>query len=304
MLWICYTLILNSWKFLFLVMVWNSVKTTILLAGLAGVFIGMGRMFGGQTGMFIGLGLALVLNFSAFWFSDKVVLKMHNAKEVYSGELFELVADLARRAKMPMPKVFLIEAASPNAFATGRSPKHASVACTRSLMDLLSFEELQGVMAHELSHVKNRDTLIQTIAVTIASAVAFVAEMMQWMAIFGLGGSSEEGNDSGSIVGMIALMILAPLVASLIQLAISRQREFMADRGAARILRTGIPLISALEKLEVAASSGFKTDVVRSSVSSLYIVNPFRSSSLAALFSTHPKTSDRVAVLRKLKFNR
>ena len=227
-------------------MIGNTIKTTLLLGALAGLFIGLGSVFGGKTGMIIGLSIALALNFSAFWFSDKVVLKMHKAKQVTSGNYFEMVCDLARRNKMPIPKVFIINMSTPNAFATGRSPKHASVACSQSLMDILTHEELSAVMAHELTHVKNRDTLIQTIAVTIASAVAFVAEMLQWAAIFGLGGNSEEGNDSGSIIGMIAIMILAPLIASIIQLAISRQREFMADRGAAKLMRSGMPLITAL----------------------------------------------------------
>lgn len=284
-------------------MIGNTIKTTMLLTGLATIFIAMGGMFGGSTGMIIGLTIALVMNFSAFWFSDKVVLKMHNAKEVKSGNFFELVSDLARRAKMPMPKVFIIQADSPNAFATGRSPTHASVACTKSLMDILSHEELQGVMAHELSHVKNRDTLIQTIAVTIASAISFVAQMLQWMAIFGLGGDSEDGNETGSIVGMIAIMILAPLIASIIQLAISRQREFIADRGAAKIMKTGMPLISALQKLEL-ASTGVKASVSRSSISSLYIINPFKATMISGLFSTHPTTKKRVAELKKYRPHR
>lgn len=284
-------------------MLGNRIKTTLLLAGLAGVFLGLGKFFGGNMGMAIGLAIALLINFSAYWFSDKVVLKMHKAREVKSGDFFELVADLARRAKMPMPKVFIIDAASPNAFATGRSPKHASVAATQSLMNILSREELQGVMAHELSHVKHRDTLIQTIAVSIASAVAFVAEMMQWMAIFGLGGNNEEGNDTGSLVGMIAIMILAPLIASIIQLAISRQREFMADRGAAQIMKTGMPLITALQKLEMAAT-GARTDVGHSAVSSMYIVNPFKGSAVAQLFSTHPPTEKRIAKLKAFRPHR
>jgi heat shock protein HtpX len=281
-------------------MIGNTIKTTILLSTLAALFIGLGATFGGKIGMIIGLTIALALNFSAFWFSDKVVLKMHKAKQVTSGNYFEMVCDLARRNKMPIPKVFIINMSTPNAFATGRSPKHASVACSQSLMDILTHEELSAVMAHELTHVKNRDTLIQTIAVTIASAVAFVAEMLQWMAIFGIGGNNEEGNDTGSIVGMIAIMILAPLIASIIQLAISRQREFMADRGAAKLMRSGMPLITALQKLEL-ASTGAKTDIGHSAVSSLYIINPFKASAIAQLFSTHPSTAKRVAALKKYR---
>jgi heat shock protein HtpX len=281
-------------------MIGNRIKTTLLLSTLAALFIGLGSVFGGKTGMIIGLAIALALNFSAFWFSDKVVLKMHKAREVKSGNYYEMVCDLARRNKMPIPKVFIIDMPTPNAFATGRSPKHASVACSQSLMNILTHEELSAVMAHELTHVKNRDTLIQTIAVTIASAVAFVAEMLQWAAIFGIGGNNEDGNDSGSLIGMIAIMILAPIIASIIQLAISRQREFMADRGAARLMRSGMPLITALQKLEL-ASTGAKTDVGRSAVSSLYIINPFKASAVAQLFSTHPSTEKRVAALKKYR---
>ena len=279
----------------------NTIKTTILLGALAGVFIGTGKFAGGNTGMVIGLVLALAINFGSFWFSDKIVLKMHNAKQVKSGDYFELVCDLARRNKMPIPKVFIIESASPNAFATGRSPAHASVACSQSLMNILTREELQGVMAHELSHVKNRDTLIQTIAVTFASAISFIAQMMQWAAIFGMGSNSDDGNDTGSIVGMIAIMILAPLIAMLIQMAISRQREFIADRGAAKLMGTGMPLINALQKLELAASSGVKSNITKESVSSLYIINPFRASAVSAWFSTHPKTEARIAALKRYK---
>lgn len=282
------------------IMLGNTIKTTILLSGLAGLFIGMGRILGGSSGMIIGLIIALVMNFGAFWFSDKLVLKMHNAREVKSGKYFELVADLARLAKMHMPKVFIIESDSPNAFATGRSPSHASVACSKSLIDILSHEELQAVMAHELSHVKNRDTLIQTIAVTIASAISFVATMLQWAMIFGIGGDSDDGNEGGSIVGMIAIMILAPIIATIIQMAISRQREFIADRGAAKLMHSGMPLVSALQKLEL-STSGVRSNISKESVSSLYIINPFRASAVAAWFSTHPSTEARVAALKKYK---
>lgn len=282
-------------------MITNTIKTTILLASMAGLFIGLGLFFGGTTGMIIGFVISMAINFGSFYFSDKIVLKMHNAKEVKSGKFYDLVKELAQKAHLPMPKTYIIEAASPNAFATGRSPNHAAVACTQSLMNILSEEELKAVMAHELSHVKHRDTLIQTIAVGIASAVAIVAEMLQWAAIFGLGGNDEESGGAGSWVGMIAIMILAPIIATIIQLAISRQREFMADAGAAKLMKSGMPLINALMKLETAAT-GARAGAMKNSVSSLYIINPFKGSAVAALFSTHPSTQERVKRLKKLKF--
>lgn len=281
-------------------MIKNTIKTTFLLATMAGLFIGIGLLFGGHTGMIIGFVIAMVLNFGSFWFSDKIVLKMHNAKEVKSGHFHDLVKDLAQRAKLPIPKTYIINSDSPNAFATGRSPSNAAVACSKSLINILSEEELKGVMAHELSHVKHRDTLIQTIAVAFASAIAIIAEMIQWAAIFGLGGNDEEESGVGSWVGMIAIMILAPLIATIIQLAISRQREFLADEGAAKLIKSGIPLATALTKLE-SASVGVKSGAMKNSVSSLYIINPFRSSMIGALFSTHPSTEERIKRLKNLK---
>ncbi len=281
-------------------MIKNTIKTTLLLASIAGLFIGIGLFFGGRTGMLIGFTIAIMINFFSYWYSDKIVLKMHNAREVKSGYFYDLVRDLAQQARLPIPKTYIIETPSPNAFATGRSPKYAAVAASSSLINLLSEEELKGVMAHELSHIKHRDTLIQTIAVTFASAIAMIAEMIQWSLIFGLGGNSDE-DGAGSWFGMIAIMILAPLIATIIQLAISRQREYLADEGAAKMIKSGIPLANALMKLESFAT-GTKTDIVHSPTSSLYIINPFKMSSIAALFSTHPSTEDRIKRLKKLKF--
>jgi len=282
-------------------MIGNRIKTTILLASLAGLFMGFGYLIGSKTGLIIGFVIAMAINFGSYWFSDKIVLKMYNAKEVDSShKLYIIVQDLARIAKIPIPKVYIITAPSPNAFATGRSPKHAAVAATESLFQLLSDEEVKGVMAHELSHVKHRDTLVQTIAVGIASAIAMVAEMLQWMAIFGFG--NDEDNGIGGIVGLIALAILTPIIATLIQLAISRQREYMADVGAAKIMRTPMPLIHALNKLNSVARG--KSSPISSTTESLFIVNPFKSNSVFKLFSTHPSTEDRVKALKKLKINR
>lgn len=284
-------------------MIWNSIKTTMLLAGLAGLFMGFGYLIGSTIGLIIGFAIAMAINFGSYWFSDKIVLKMHKAKEVSKDhKLYQMVEELARKAKIPMPKVYIIQAPSPNAFATGRSPKHAAVAATESLMSILTEEELKGVMAHELSHVKHRDTLIQTIAVAIASAIAMVAEMFQWMAIFGFGGNDDDGMPG--LIGLIALAILTPIIATIIQLAISRQREYMADAGAVRLMRTPMPLINALQKLESAATHTKKPHASAAPAESLYIVNPFRKSALFKLFSTHPQTKDRVAAMKKVKIVR
>lgn len=276
-------------------MIANSIKTVILLAALAGITIGIGALFG-TTGILIGLALALIINVGSFWFSDKIVLKMHNAKEVKSGRLFDITKELARIAKLPMPKVYEIQAPYPNAFATGRSPKKAAVAATHQLMNIMNDEELKGVMAHELSHIKHRDTLIQTIAVGIATGIAFIAEMFQWMAIFGFG---DEDNGFGGLIGILALAIIAPIVATIIQLAISRQREFMADKGAALITKNPHGLISALEKLERGHVTA-KTPTSQT-MASMYIYNPFKNMGLVSLFSTHPPTNKRIQALKKIK---
>ena len=282
-------------------MIANSLKTTFFLTLLAVLFIGIGSAFGGTIGMIIGFGLALLMNGGSFWFSDKIVLKMHKAKEApKDSQLYKIVEELAHKAKLPMPKVYYIQSSSPNAFATGRSPKHAAVAATESLLSILSEDEAKGVMAHELTHVKNRDTLIQAIAVTIASSIAFIAEMLQWAAIFGLGGDDE---GAGSLVGTIAIAILAPIIAMVIQFAISRQREFMADAGAVKLMRTPMPLINALQKLE-AAAKGHHPKNTRASMESLYIVNPFRGLGLMKLFSTHPPTQARIDAMKKVKYTK
>lgn len=277
-------------------MIVNTLKTVILLAALAGICIGIGALFG-TTGLIIGVALALLINVGSFWFSDKIVLRMHNAKEVTSGRLYDITKKLAQRAKLPMPKVYEIEAPYPNAFATGRSPKKAAVAATKQLMNGMNDEELEGVMAHELSHIKHRDTLIQTIAVGIATAIAFVAEMFQWMAIFGFG--SDEDDGYGSLIGVLALAIIAPIVATIIQLAISRQREYMADKGAALITKNPHGLISALQRLEKISRK--PQNPTSQAMASMYIYNPFKGSGLASLFSTHPPTEKRIAALKQIR---
>ncbi len=279
----------------------NRLKTTVLLASLAGLFMGFGYLLGSNVGLMIGFVIAMAINFGSYWFSDKIVLKMYNAKEVSKDhKLYKMVEELARLAKMPMPKVYIISAPSPNAFATGRSPKHAAVAATESLLHLLTDEEAKAVMAHELTHVKNRDTLIQTIAVGIASAIGMVAQMLQWMAIFGFG----RDNNYGGIIGVIALAILTPLIATIIQLAISRQREYMADAGAVQLMKTPMPLISALQKLEASVRPQRNTSAAAAPTESLFIVNPFKGSSVFKLFSTHPTTESRIAAMKRVKIKR
>lgn len=280
-------------------MIINQIKTTLFLGGLVGLFIGIGYLIGNTTGMIIGFAIAMAMNFGMYWYSDKMVLKMHKAKEVSSShKLYQVTDELRKKMNLPMPKVYIIETPTPNAFATGRSPKKAAVAASESLIEMLTTDELKGVMAHELSHVKHRDTLIQTIAVGFAGAIAIVAEILQWGIIFGFGGN-EEGQGLGSIVGAIAIIILTPIIATAIQLAISRQREFMADAGAAKVMKSGQPLIEALKKLESAASKPHKTRASRTPNESLYIVNPFKGSAIAGLFSTHPPTEKRVEALQK-----
>lgn len=284
-------------------MIMNKLKTTILLAALAGLFMGFGYLIGSTGGLIIGLIIAMAINFGSFWFSDKIVLKMYKAKEVKKDhKLYIIVKELAHKAKLPMPKVYTITAPSPNAFATGRSPKHAAVAATESLLQILTEEEVKGVMAHELSHVKHRDTLIQTIAVGIAMAIAFAAEMLQWAAIFGFG-RGEDDNGIGGIVGVIALAILTPIIATIIQLAISRQREYLADAGAVKIMKSPQPLINALQKLEHAAKNPRHMHATSAPTESLFIVNPFKGSGIVKLFSTHPSTKDRIVAMKKVKVN-
>jgi len=285
-------------------MIGNRIKTTILLASLAGLFMGFGYLIGSNTGLIIGFAIVMAMNLGSFWFSDKIVLKMYRAKPVSKNHrLYIIIHDLARIAKMPMPKVYTITAPSPNAFATGRSPKHAAVAATESLLSHLSDEEIKGVMAHELSHIKHRDTLIQTIAVGIATAIAFAAQMLQWAVIFGMG-RGDEDNGVGGLAGMIALMILTPIIATIIQLAISRQREYLADASAVKMTRTPMPLINALQKLEHFAQGAREPNAVSAPTESLFIINPFRGSSLFKLFSTHPATKDRIAAMKRVKVHR
>jgi heat shock protein HtpX len=282
----------------------NVLKTGFLLAVLTCLVVLVGQAIGGQQGMLIALVMALVMNFVSYWFSDKMVLAMYRAQpvdEAAAPELYSMVRGLATRAQVPMPKVYIIPTDTPNAFATGRNPEHAAVAVTEGIMRILNREELEGVIAHELSHVKNRDTLIMTIAATMAGAITYLAHMAQFAAIFG-GSRRDSDERGGGVFGALALAILAPIAAMLVQLAISRAREFHADATGARIAGKPFGLASALEKLDQ-ASKALPMDATPATAH-LFIVNPLSGSMLRSLFSTHPSTEERVARLRALALTR
>jgi len=278
----------------------NTVKTALLLGALTGLLMLIGGLIGGRGGVYIAFIFAMILNFGSYWFSDKIVLKMYHAQEVSESsarDLFNIVRNLALKAQLPMPRVYIIPEETPNAFATGRNEKHAVVAVTEGIMKILNKEELEGVIAHELSHIKNRDMLIGSIAATLAGAIVMLAHMAQWGAIFGGGRSSDD--DGGGIIGLIAMAILAPIAAALIQMAISRSREYWADASGAGITKNPYGLASALEKL-TKASQIIPLDA-KPSTAHLFIVNPLSGKSLMNLFSTHPPLADRIARLRSMK---
>jgi heat shock protein HtpX len=284
----------------------NTLKTTILLSTLTGLLMLVGRALGGTGGMFIAFMFAILMNGGAYWFSDRLALRMAGAREVSPSEapdLHRLVADLARRAELPMPRVFLVDTEAPNAFATGRNPAHGVVAVTTGIMGILDRDELAAVIAHELGHIKNRDTLISSVAATVAGAITMIANMAQWALLFGgLGGSDDEEGGMAGVFGGIIMIILAPLAATLIQLAISRAREFGADAAAARICGDPVALASALRKLEQWSTR--RPMAVDPATAHLYIVNPFHGNAIASLFRTHPPTEQRIARLEQLALGR
>jgi heat shock protein HtpX len=278
----------------------NTIKTTLLLGGLTGLLMLIGGYFGGQQGMMIAFIVALVMNFGSYWFSDKIVLRMYRAQEVTQNqapELFTLVRNLTLQASLPMPKVYVIPEDTPNAFATGRDENHAVVAVTEGILRILNREELAGVIAHELAHIKNKDMLISSIAATLAGAIVMLANMAQWAAIFG-GGDRDRDDEGGGIVGLIAMAILAPLAATIIQMAISRSREYLADAGGAKISGKPYGLAGALEKLSRAAVAAPMD--ANPSTAHMFIVNPLSGRSLMNLFSTHPPVEERVSRLRAM----
>jgi len=279
----------------------NQFKTALLLGTLTALLMLVGQLIGGFSGLTIGLIFALGMNFGSYWFSDKIVLAMYRAKEADAKEnrrLYRIVREVAELADIPMPKIYIIPSSSPNAFATGRNPKKAAVACTKGITELLSDDELKGVIAHELSHIKHRDTLIATIAASIAGVISYVAFIARWGAIFG-GFGGRNDRDGNSILEFIVLAIVTPLMATLIQLAISRSREFLADESAARMLHSGESLADALIKIE--------QNIPRNpllfgnkATASLFIANPFTKGMFLKMFSTHPPTEERVRRLRKM----
>jgi len=284
----------------------NTLKTAALLATLTVLLVLAGRWFGGTQGMLIAFLLALLMNGGAYWFSDRLALSMAGAREVDRYEaprLHQMVAQLAQRANLPMPRVYLIDSAAPNAFATGRNPQHGAVAVTTGLLRLLNEDEVAAVIAHELGHIKNRDTLISTIAATFAGAVAILADMAQWALLLGgFGHHDDEGEDGGvaGIVGGLLLILVAPIAATLIQLAISRTREFEADAAGAAISGSPLALASALRKIE--AWKQQLPLVANPAMANLYIINPLDGGGIVRLFSTHPPTEERIARLERMAF--
>lgn len=275
----------------------NILRTAILMIVMTLLLVWAGGMLGGQSGALMALVFAGVMNLGSYWFSDKIVIRMYRGREVQHGTLFEVVKELCQRNNLPMPKVYTLPQPTPNAFATGRNPQHAVVAATEGLAQMLSRDELMGVMAHELSHVRNRDILIGSIAATIAGAIGYLAHMAQWAALFGgLGGRDDE---EGGPFGLILLMIFGPLAAMLVQMAISRSREYAADRGGAKLCGNPNHLASALRKLEE-ANRQRPMPRVNEATAHMFIVNPLRGGGLAALFSTHPPMSERVQRLENM----
>ena len=280
----------------------NIFKTGLLLAVLTVMLVLIGGAIGGRQGMLIAFFVALAMNFVSYWFSDKMVLAAYGAQpieEASAPRLYAIVHRLATRAGIPMPRVYLIPSETPNAFATGRNPEHAVVAVTEGIMRILDEEELEGVLAHELSHVKNRDVLISTVAATLAGAITYLAHMAQWAAMFG--GRSREDDEGGSNpIAMILLAILAPIAALLVQMAVSRSREFQADATGAQVAGRSWGLAKALEKLQMANQAMPMADATPATAH-LFIVNPLSGETLMRLFSTHPPLEERIARLRAMR---
>ncbi len=279
----------------------NTIKTGLLLGALTGLLMLIGGFFGGQQGVVIAFIVAMVLNFGSYWFSDKLVLKMYRAREASQSEapeLFAIVKNLAMKASLPMPRVYIVPGDTPNAFATGRDEHHAVVAVTEGILRILNRDELEGVIAHELTHIKQKDILIGSIAATLAGAIVMLANMAQWAAMFG-GGSRDDDEGGGGIVGLILMAVLAPLAATIIQMAISRSREYLADAGGAKVSGKPYGLASALEKLS-RASQVIPMDA-KPSTAHMFIVNPLTGRSLMNLFSTHPPVEERVARLKSMR---
>ena len=277
----------------------NLMKTAILMAAITALFMASGSLLGGRSGLMLALAVAVAMNFFSYWFSDTMVLKMYKAQQVdetSAPQFYGMVRELAQKAGLPMPKVYLIDEDAPNAFATGRNPEHAAVAATTGILRSLSERELRGVMAHELSHVKHRDILISTVSATMAGAISMLANFAMFF-----GGRNSEGRSTNPIVGIL-VMLLAPLAASLIQMAISRSREFEADRGGAEISGDPQALASALQKIQrIAQGLPLETTERHPETAQMMIINPLSAGGLRGLFSTHPSTEERVERLLAMR---
>lgn len=277
----------------------NILKTTFLLAALTGILLFFGQTLGGRSGMMTAFIMACVMNFSAYWFSDKIVLSVYRAQplsEANAPEVYAILRELAAVANIPMPRIYLIPSAAPNAFATGRNPQHAAVAVTQGIVQILNHEELKGVLAHELAHVVHRDILTSSIAATLAGAISMLANMVRWTLMFG--GSSREDNRNANPVALLFMAVLMPFAAMLVQLAVSRSREYHADEAGAQLSGNPLYLASALQKLDN-ASRRLPLHADPSSAH-LFIVNPLKGSTFASLFSTHPPMEERIARLEKM----
>ena len=279
----------------------NQIKTALLLGGLTGILLVIGALVGGRMGLTIAFIFAGGMNFFSYWFSDKIVLKIYRAREIdpeKEVELFQVVQDIIQRTKLPMPKVYIIDSQQSNAFATGRNPEHAAVAVTTGLLKILSKNELRGVLAHEVAHIKNRDILISSVAATIAGVISYIAMMARWTAIFG-GMGGRDGNNN--LLELLALAIIAPLMAMIIKFAISRSREYLADATGAKIIQDPYSLASALEKIKANVSHHpFRKQGTTEATAHMFIHHPFSGKSFLELFSTHPNTEERVKRLRAM----
>jgi heat shock protein HtpX len=280
----------------------NTVKTTMLMTVLTVLLVLVGNFIGGNNGMIFAFVFALAMNFGSYWFSDKIVLAMYHAKEITSEQnptIFEIVQDLTTRAGLPMPRVYMIDSDQPNAFATGRDPQHAAVAVTTGIMQLMPKNEIRGVVAHELAHVKHRDILISSIAATIAGAITMLANIAQWAMIFGgFGGRGSSDDEGGNPIAALVMIIVAPIAAMLVQMAISRSREYDADEGGAKISGDPMALANALRRLEAV-----KEEIpmkATPATAHMFIINPLSGKSLKNMFSTHPPIEDRIARLEEM----
>ncbi|MBU4370400.1 MAG: zinc metalloprotease HtpX [Proteobacteria bacterium] len=280
----------------------NMIKTGLLLGALTGLLMLIGGWFGGQQGVVIAFIFAMVMNFGSYWFSDKIVLRMYKAQAVSENEapeLYAMVKNLSLKAALPMPRVYIIPGDTPNAFATGRNEQHAVVAVTEGILRILGRDELEGVIAHELTHIRNRDILIGSIAATLAGAIVMLANMAQWAALFGGARQDDDEGGGSSIVGLILMAVLAPIAATIIQMAISRSREYLADAGGAKISGKPYGLAGALEKLSRASQT--MPMEANPSTAHMFIVNPLTGRSLRNIFSTHPPIEERIARLRSMR---